>query len=145
MSKVEEFLSQEEEQAVVEAIRASEMNTSGEIRVHIEKETDLDTFDRAKVVFHELKMDETELKNGVLIYVAVDNKAFVICGDQGINDLVPNDFWECTKDLMASHFRTGNFKQGLIEGITNAGVQLKKYFPIQENDSNELSNEISKG
>lgn len=145
MSKVEEFLSQEDEQAVVEAIRASEMNTSGEIRVHIEKETDLDTFDRAKVVFHELKMDETELKNGVLIYVAVDNKAFVICGDQGINDLVPNDFWECTKDLMASHFRTGNFKQGLIEGITNAGVQLKKYFPIQENDSNELSNEISKG
>ena len=145
MSKVEDFLTKEEEQAVVEAIRLAEMSTSGEIRVHIEIETSLNTFDRAKAVFHELKMDETELKNGVLIYVAVSNRSFIICGDKGINDLVPADFWDCTKEIMASQFKGGNFKQGLIDGISNAGEQLKKYFPYQNNDSNELSNEISKG
>ena len=145
MSKVENFLTQEEEQSVIEAIRLAELDTSGEIRVHIEKETSLVPFDRAKEVFHELKMDVTELKNGVLVYVAVKNKAFVICGDKGIDDLVPEDFWDSTKEIMASHFKNGNFKQGLIDGITKAGDQLKKYFPFQDGDTNELSNEISKG
>ena len=145
MSKVEDFLTQEEEQAIVEAIRLSEKNTSGEIRVHIEKTTSLDAYDRAMEVFHLLKMDETELKNGVLIYLAVKDKNFVICGDKGINDVVANDFWDCTRDIMVNHFKSGNYKQGLIDGIINAGDQLQKYFPYQEGDTNELSNEISKG
>ena len=145
MSKVESFLTQEEEQAIVESIRVAEKNTSGEIRVHIEKTTSLDAYDRAMEVFHFLKMDETELKNGVLIYVAVKDKNFVICGDKGINDVVANDFWDCTRDIMVNHFKSGNYKQGLIDGIINAGEQLQKYFPYQEGDINELSNEISKG
>lgn len=145
MSKVEDFLTQKEELAVVEAIRLAEKATSGEIRVHIEQETAKVPFDRALEVFHDLGMDATELKNGVLIYVAIQNKSFVICGDKGINDLVPSDFWETTKEIMASRFKKGEFSQGLIDGITKAGEQLKKYFPFQENDRNELSNEISKG
>jgi uncharacterized membrane protein len=69
----------------------------------------------------------------------------VICGDKGIDDLVADDFWDSTKEAMAAQFKTGNFKQGLIDGITNAGEQLQKYFPFEEGDTNELSNEISKG
>ncbi|MEM0541220.1 TPM domain-containing protein [Flavobacterium sp. j3] len=145
MSKVENFLTQEEEQEIVEAIRVAEKNTSGEIRIHIEKETSLATFDRAKEVFHLLKMDETELKNGVLIYLAVTNHAFVICGDKGINDAVPADFWDCTRDVMVNHFKEGNYKQGLIDGVLRASEQLQKYFPYEDGDTNELSNEISKG
>ncbi len=145
MSKVEDFLTQEEEEAIVEAIRLAEKETSGEIRVHIEKTTDKVPYDRALEVFHDLGMDATELKNGVLIYLAVKDHHFVICGDKGINDVVPNDFWDCTKDAMAAQFKLGNFKQGLIDGITRAGDQLQKYFPYQEGDTNELSNEISKG
>ena len=145
MSKVEDFLTQEEEQSIVEAIRVAEKNTSGEIRVHIEKTTSLDAFDRAMEVFNLLKMDETELKNGVLIYLAVKDKTFVICGDKGINDVVDNDFWDSTRDIMVGHFKIGNYKQGLIDGIINAGEQLQKFFPYQEGDVNELSNEISKG
>ena len=145
MSKVEDFLTKEEEQEIVEAIRMAEKNTSGEIRVHIEKETSLAAFDRAKEVFHLLKMDETELKNGVLIYLAVKNHAFVICGDKGINDAVPADFWDCTRDIMLHQFKQGNYKQGLVDGIQRAGEQLQKYFPFTEGDKNELSNEISKG
>jgi uncharacterized membrane protein len=145
MSKVENFLTKEEEQAIVEAIRMAEKETSGEIRVHIEKTTSTAHFDRALEVFHDLGMDATELKNGVLIYVAVKDKQFVICGDKGINEVVPDDFWDCTKDSMATQFKSGNFKQGLIDGITRAGEQLQKYFPYLEGDTNELSNEISKG
>ncbi len=145
MSKVEDFLTKEEEHDIVEAIRMAEKETSGEIRVHIEKTTSIDAFNRALEVFHLLEMDKTELKNGVLIYVAVKDKNFVVCGDKGINELVPNDFWDTTKEIMASHFKNGNFKDGLIEGIMKAGNQLKIYFPYQVGDTNELSNEISKG
>jgi uncharacterized membrane protein len=145
MSKVENFLNPEEEQAVVEAIRMAEKNTSGEIRVHLEKNTSKVHFERALEVFNELKMHETQLKNGVLIYVAVKDKKFVICGDKGINDVVTPNFWDTTKNSIATHFKNGNFKQGLIDGIIMAGEQLKKYFPHQENDTNELSNEISTG
>jgi uncharacterized membrane protein len=145
MSKTAELLTPEDEREIVEAIRMAEKNTSGEIRVHIEKTTSMDAYERAMDVFHELKMDETELKNGVLIYLAVDDHHFVICGDQGINDVVQDDFWNCTRDLMIVQFKTGNFKQGLIDGITRAGEQLQSYFPWLEGDTNELSNEISKG
>jgi uncharacterized membrane protein len=145
MSKVEDFLTTEEEQAIVEAIRMAEKETSGEIRVHIEKTTSKVPYDRALEVFHELGMDATELKNGVLIYLAVDDHHFVICGDKGINEAVPEDFWDCTKEVMAAQFKNGNFKQGLIDGITRAGEKLQLYFPYEHGDTNELSNEISKG
>jgi uncharacterized membrane protein len=145
MSKVDHFLSQEDEKAVVEAICLAEKNTSGEIRVHIEKTTSIDAFDRAMEVFHELKMDETQLQNGVLIYLAVEDRTFVICGDKGINDVVPHDFWDSTKEIMAAHFKNGNFKQGLIDGIGKAGEELQNHFPYQEDDTHELPNEISKG
>lgn len=145
MSKVEDFLSKEEEQEIVKAIHIAEKNTSGEIRVHIEKTTSLEPYDRAKEVFHELRMDATELQNGVLIYLAVEDKRFAICGDKGINDIVGHDFWDSTRDIMVAQFKQNQFKQGLVDGILRAGEQLKKYFPWQEGDTNELSNEISKG
>ena len=145
MSKVEEFLTKKEEEEIVEAIRVAEKNTSGEIRVHLEKKITNDAIDRAVEVFNELKMYNTKDANGVLIYVAVKSKQFAICGDNGINKVVPSDFWESTKNIMASHFQNGNFKQGLVDGILKAGEQLKKYFPYQDDDTNELSNEISKG
>lgn len=145
MSKVEDFLSKEDEQNIVEAIRVAEKNTSGEIRVHIEQTTSKVPFERALEVFYELKMNETQLQNGVLFYFAVADKTFAICGDKGINDVVASDFWDCTKDAMVEQFKSGNFKQGIVDGILNAGEQLKKYFPWSEGDTNELSNEISKG
>jgi uncharacterized membrane protein len=145
MSKVEEFLSAKEEEKVVEAIRIAEKATSGEIRVHIEKSHgELDIFERAIEVFHLLKMDNTKQENGVLIYVAIENRDFVIYGDKGINEVVPNDFWESTKDAIVAQFKAGNYKQGLIDGILKAGEQLSKHFPWSEDNTNELSNTISK-
>ncbi|WP_026776582.1 TPM domain-containing protein [Polaribacter sp. Hel_I_88] len=145
MSKVEAFLTKEEEQEIISAIRVAEKNTSGEIRVHIEATSDKDPYERSLEVFHLLKMDNTKDANGVLIYVAVDDKKFVIYGDKGINEVVPKDFWNATKDIMQSHFKNANFKQGIVDGILKAGTELQTHFPWQTDDKNELSNEISKG
>ncbi|GAA4813792.1 TPM domain-containing protein [Litoribaculum gwangyangense] len=144
-NKVEDFLTTTEEEEIIEAIRIAELNTSGEIRVHIEKTSNGDATNRALDVFHLLKMDNTKLQNGVLIYVAVEDKTFVIYGDEGINKVVTKDFWDSTKNTMQSHFKAGNFKKGLVEGILKSGEQLKKYFPYTDMDTNELTNEISKG
>lgn len=145
MAKIEEFLSPQDEEEVVEAIRQAEKKTSGEIRVHIEKTSKGDIWKRAMEVFHLLKMDNTKKDNGVLIYVAIDDRNFVIYGDKGINDVVPPDFWESTKDEIVKEFKKGNFKQGLINGIRRAGHELQVHFPWSEGtDENQLSNKISK-
>ena len=145
MSKVEDFLSIEEEQEIISAIRIAEKNTSGEIRVHIEASSKIDHYKRALEVFFLLKMNNTKEENAVLIYVAVNDKKFVVYGDKGIDAVVPADFWNTTKDAMQHHFKDGNFKQGIVDGILKAGQELKEHFPWQIDDENELSNEISKG
>mgnify|MGYP001817729701 FL=1 len=144
MSKVEDFLTADEEQEIVNAILDSEKNTSGEIRVHIETSTSGDHYLRAQEVFHLLKMDNTRESNAVLIYVAVDDKKFVICGDKGINEVVPKGFWDTTKDVIQNKFKEGKFKEGIINGILMAGNELQAHFPWKPNDTNELSNEVSK-
>lgn len=144
MAKIPVFLSKEEEQEIVQAIVEAEKNTSGEVRVHIENHSNKTPLERAQEVFFELKMDATNDRNGVLFYVSVADKKFAIIGDKGINDLVAIDFWDTTKEIVIAHFKNGNFKTGLVEGILSAGNQLKAYFPYQSDDENELSNEISK-
>ena len=144
MTKTAVFLSKEEEQEIVQAIVEAEKNTSGEVRVHIEKQSNITPLERAQEVFFELKMEATKDRNGVLFYVSVTDKKFAIIGDKGINDLVAPDFWNATKEIVLNHFKQGAFKQGLVEGILSAGNQLKAYFPFQSDDENELSNEISK-
>ena len=144
MSKTEDFLSKAEEQEIVQAIVEAEKNTSGEIRVHIEEHTEKSPLERAQEVFFELKMDETQDRNGVLFYICVSDKKFAIIGDKGINEAVEADFWDCTKDTVIANFKEGNYKKGLVEGILRAGERLKQYFPYQSDDTNELSNEISR-
>ena len=144
MSKVEEFLTKAAEKEIISAIKTAETNTSGEIRVHIEASSKIAHYERALEVFHLLKMNHTKEANAVLIYVAVEDHKFVICGDKGINDVVPENFWDATKDSIQNHFKKGDFKQGIVAGILKAGVELQSHFPWQTDDENELSNEISK-
>ena len=145
MSKIEDFLSKADEQEIVQAIIEAEKNTSGEIRVHLEEHTEKSPLDRAQEVFFQLHMNETKDRNGVLFYVGISDKKFAIIGDEGIDKVVESDFWDCTKDIVIANFKGGNYKKGLVEGILRAGERLKQYFPYQSNDTNELSNEISRG
>jgi uncharacterized membrane protein len=142
-SSVEEFLSPQDEQEIVGAIRVAELSTSGEIRVHIERHAKIPTLERAQELFHLLKMDNTKEENGVLIYIAVDDHKLAICGDRGINSKVPKDFWESTKDKMIQSFTKGNFKEGILLGVSCAGKKLSTFFPWQHGDENELPNEIT--
>ncbi|HZW78582.1 MAG TPA: TPM domain-containing protein [Flavobacteriaceae bacterium] len=152
MSQVEDFLTKEEEFAIIEAIQQAEKSTSGEIRVHIEarsvsaeNKAPIDAFERAKEVFELLKMSKTRERNGVLLYIAVQDRTLVIMGDEGINEVVEKDFWESTKNVIIKHFKRGEMKDGLVNGILRAGEKLKKHFPYQQDDKNELSDDISFG
>ncbi|MCX6236751.1 MAG: TPM domain-containing protein [Bacteroidia bacterium] len=140
-----EFLGKENEKLIVQAIESAEHATSGEIRVHIESKCKAEVLDRAAWLFKKLKMHETKDRNGVLIYLSVNDRKFAIIGDSGINKVVPEGFWNDIKEMMIGHFIKGEFASGLINGIEKAGEQLKKYFPWQTDDVNELPDEISYG
>jgi len=141
--KATEFFTPEGRQLIEHAIIAAELNTSGEIRVHVETAFRGDTLDRATTVFAMLNMHKTKFRNGVLIYFGIKNRQFAILGDAGINQVVPENFWDKIKVVMEDHFRNSEFALGLAVGVKMAGEQLKKHFPYQKDDANELSNELS--
>ncbi len=130
---------------IVKAVQQAELNTSGEIRVHIENKCKGDVLDRAADVFAMLKIHKTALRNGVLFYLALNDRKFAILGDAGINAVVPDNFWETTKDAMLEHFKQGNFVMGLVKGVDLAGEKLKEHFPYHKDDVNELPDDISFG
>jgi uncharacterized membrane protein len=140
---VENFFSKEEKKQITDAIAQAELNTSGEIRLHVEGRCKLDVLDRAAYVFEKLDMHKTEQRNGVLFYLAVYDRKFAILGDGGINKLVPENFWDEIKATMLGYFKEGRFADGISKGILMAGEQLKANFPYQSDDVNELSDEIS--
>ena len=142
---VYKFFSEEEKQQITDAIKSAELNTSGEIRLHVEGRCKGDVLDNAAYWFEKLEMHKTEQRNGVLIYLAVDDHKFAILGDAGINAEVPENFWDEIKEFMLAKFRNGQFADGLSEAILRAGEQLKIHFPYQTDDVNELSDEISFG
>ena len=142
---VRNFFTTQEKEDITIAIKNAELDTSGEIRVHVENTCKGDVKDQASYLFEKLEMQKTEQRNGVLFYLAIKNRKFAILGDVGINQVVEDDFWDDIRDNMLNHFRENNFLDGLIEGITMAGQQLKKHFPYQKDDVNELSDDISFG
>lgn len=144
MSKqAKDFFSASDERLIMDAIHIAENNTSGEIRVHIENKCKKEVLDRAAEVFDLLKMQKTRLRNGVLFYLAINDRKFAILGDAGINEKVPADFWDEIKNQMLVDFKQGEFAKGLSEGILKAGDQLKTHFKHEDDDINELPDEIS--
>ncbi|MBD3306648.1 TPM domain-containing protein [candidate division KSB3 bacterium] len=145
-SPVENLLTDDNKSRILAAIQRAETNTSGEIRVHIERTAKKQApLDRAVEVFHELGMQDTELRNGVLVYVALDDRQFAIIGDEGINQKVGEQFWEQEKDRMTEYFQQGDIIGGIVYFIDQIGSKLQAYFPYQADDVNELSDDISVG
>jgi uncharacterized membrane protein len=145
LNSAKDFFTKEQREDIRQAILNAELDTSGEIRVHIETNCKGDVLDRAALLFDKMGMQKTEKRNGILFYLAVKNRRFAVIGDIAINAVVPEDFWDELKNLLLNHFRDGRFTDGLIEGITMAGSHLKKHFPYETGDVNELSDEISFG
>jgi uncharacterized membrane protein len=145
MSNPSGKFTKEQKELILKSIKEAELNTSGEIRVHIENKCTEDVMDRAAFWFAELKMHKTELRNGVLFYLALDHRKFAILGDIGINSVVPENFWNDTKEAMLPYFVEGNFAEGLSKGILLAGEKLKQFFTYSKEDVNELDDDISFG
>ena len=135
-------LSDKEQEKIKLSIEWAEKATSGEVRVCIESVCEKDAYERAIECFFDLEMQNTKLKNGVLVYIALDTHKFAIIGDTGIDKLVADDFWDSTKSLMLEKFKAGEVAEGISVGIIEAGKQLKKYFPYQSDDLNELPDDI---
>jgi len=141
-----QFFTEAERQKIVQAIVDAEAMTSGEIRLHVEPKCKKDNvLERAAEVFFQLKMNETAQQNGVLIYLAYDDKQFAIIGDKGINEVVPANFWDGIKEVMSGHFKQSEFIEGILFAVKETGFHLKQYFPLQTGDKNELTNDISEG
>lgn len=146
MENAKDLFSDVQKKAIVQAIGEAEYMTSGEIRVHIEPKCKKDNvLDCATDVFYKLGMDKTAAANGVLIYIAYEDRRFAILGDKGINAVVPATFWNGIKEVMAGHFKQGEFYEGVIFAIRETGSHLKQYFPYSANDKNELPDDISEG
>lgn len=143
---IKDFLSPDEKKKVVNAIREAERNTSGEIRVHLENHCREDVLDHAAYIFDKLEMQKTAARNGVLIYVAVQDHQLAILGDSGINKVVPKGFWDEVRDTMIQNFKEDRYADGLAAGLIMAGEQLSAHFPYADKGSeNELSDDISFG
>jgi len=143
MFKSNRFLSREQEEEIIKSIRSAEEKTSGEIRVHIQKKLKGPLMDHAAKVFRELKMDQTDARNGVLIFIVPSSRQFCLLGDSGIDRVVPENFWEDIKDDLSLHFRENRMAEGLIVNIRRIGEKLKAHFPIKTDDKNELPDTIS--
>ncbi|MBI4930879.1 MAG: TPM domain-containing protein [Bacteroidetes bacterium] len=139
------FFSADQVKQIESAIKSAEENTSGEIRVHIERRCKGEEVECATLAFHKLGMHKTLLRNGVLFYLALKDKKFAVIGDEGIHKNVPEGFWDSVRDKMLEQFRQKRFTEGLCEGIMMTGAELKKYFPHSETDKDELSNEVTFG
>tara|TARA_R110000868_G_scaffold314590_1_gene575513 strand:- start:173 stop:622 length:450 start_codon:yes stop_codon:yes gene_type:complete len=144
---MKDFLNEDQEKTIIRAIREAETSSSGEIRVHLEAKCKAkDPIERAKKVFAELKMHETELRNGTIIYVATEDHKIAIWGDEGIHSKVGQDFWNDELDLLTKYFMADDYETGLKEAVLRIGEKLGKFFPYQNDDDvNELSDDISYG
>jgi uncharacterized membrane protein len=138
-----EFLARLDEQRIVDAIGAAERRTSGEIRVHVQPKTHGEIRTVAERTFERLGMTKTALRNGVLLFIAAEEHAFVILGDRGIDEKVPSGFWDAIAARLTNRFKAGQFTDGIVDAIESAGEQLREYFPRAADDVDELANEIS--
>ncbi|MDX1586228.1 MAG: TPM domain-containing protein [Balneolaceae bacterium] len=137
------FLTEKQEQRIIKAIAEAENKTSGEVRVHIEHKSKRDPLERAARIFHELGMDETELQNGVLIYIATDDHKAAVYAGKGIHNQVEEGFWNDVLNILLQHFGQEEYEQGIVEAVKKVGEKLKELYPYQSGDVNELTNEIS--
>ena len=140
---IKTFFTEIQQKSIQLSIENAELHTSGEIRVHVASKCKGDVVKVATKVFEKLGMHKTELRNGVLFYLAIEDKKFAILGDKGINDAVPSDFWDIIRDLMTHEFKRDQFTVGLCQGMEMSGERLKGHFAWKKEDTKELTSDIS--
>ena len=140
---LEDFIPLEGQRRIAQAITEAERCTSGEICVHVTPHCLGETMPQAEAVFNAKKLYRTMRRNAVLIYIAYKDRKLAILGDQGINDLVPEGFWDDAITLLTHHLKRHSPVEGICATVALIGNKLKDYFPADREDNNELSNEVS--
>ena len=139
-----DFLKALDQKRLTDAIAKAELQTSGEIRVHIQPTTrGADIRAVAERTFERLGMAKTAERSGVLIFIACEEQRFVILGDKGINERVPAGFWDDIAAKLTVRFKAHEFTDGIVDAIHSAGEELRHFFPRKSGDVNELTNEVS--
>ena len=129
--------------SLVEAIKKAEDQSTGEIRVHIDSTSEENNAKTAWEVFKSLGMDKTQERNAVLFHVNFEQKYLTIIGDKGIHEKVQQKFWNNLHDKITQAFSETKYFEGLQNAILETGYELKKFFPIEGENPNELPNEIT--
>lgn len=137
------FLTNTEMASLVEAIQTAEEYSTGEIRIHIDSNTENNNAEVAFEVFRTLCMDKTAERNAVLFHVNFEQKYLTIIGDEGIHNKVHQSFWNHLHDYITAEFSKKNYHGALKSAVLETGIELKKHFPITGKNPNELPNEIS--
>ena len=145
--KTREFIDALAEQRVVDAVRAAEARTSGEIRVFVTHRNlrGEDVRARARTEFERLHIGDTALRNGVLFYIVPCEQAFAVIGDEEIHAKCGQGFWDETASAMEKLFRDGKFTEGLLAGLERAGDIMARHFPRGDDDRNELPDAVVRG
>lgn len=138
-----DFIATLDQKRIIDAIASAERMTSGEIRVHVQPKAHGEIRSVAERTFERLGMTKTELRNGVLLFIACEEQRFVILGDEGIDAKVPAGFWDEIAAKLTIRFQHGEFTEGIVEAIHSSGEELRHYFPRAHDDVDELSNEIN--
>ena len=141
--KAASIFTKDEEKKIIQAIEKAELHTSGEIRLHVEDYCTANPYERALEVFYLLKMENTEARNGVLLYIAIKDKKLAIIGDKGIHEMVQEHFWDIIISKLQENFKNEVYAKAIIEAIEETGNQLNAFFPLNNDDKDELTNEIS--
>ncbi|MFT3980200.1 MAG: TPM domain-containing protein [Ferruginibacter sp.] len=143
-SKPKAIFSDEESRRIVSAIRTSEQKTSGEVRVFIEaKNPYVNPLERAAEVFRDLKMEQTDHRNGVLLYIAYKHHEVALFGDEGIYRKAGQEFWDREVRKMISNFKEDHLPEGIIHCVLEIGNVLAAAFPYSPSeDKNELPDDI---
>ncbi len=140
---VTKFMSDADLAAVVEAVAEAERMTSAEIRVHLDHRCRGDALARAVNLFERLALHRTRHRNGVLIYVAVEDRKLAVVGDTAIHERVGETYWQRLVDATLDHLRGARPRDGLVEAVRDVGAVLRVHFPRGPEDLNELSDEVS--
>ncbi|MFN0149708.1 MAG: TPM domain-containing protein [bacterium] len=134
----QKFFSAAESERIAAAIRDAELGTSGEIRVHVVRRAGGDALVAARAAFAKLGMEATARRNGTLLFIATGDHRFAIYGDEGIHREVGDAYWGAIRDALAADFARGAFCDGVCRAIAEVGVVLKRAFPRESGDVNEL-------
>lgn len=143
-SKKKEFFSKEDNEMIVQSIHDAEKQTSGEVRVFVESKCRfMDPLHRAIEIFSQLKMENTEQRNAVLVYVAIKDRQLAVYGDTGIHEKTGDDYWKAAVSNMISHFNKENYADGIAHCVAMIGQALREHFPYdKDHDKNQLPDEI---